>query len=505
MKKRKQVSDGPDGPTRTVDAAALAKANKKARKEQRRKERKENGQEQHPVAPQGKAIGGSQGRGESGGGAAVVTGRGISGSAWRKQEGVTLTGCEGDIPEPCFTFAQASFDTRIIEILSTSFAKPTAIQAQAWPIALSGCDMIAVSKTGSGKTIAFLLPAFQKLLLSTSSVTAISTKGLVLAPTRELACQIQDQATKFGEACAIRSVCLFGGAPKEPQIEAIERGAHIVVSTPGRLVDILGTGKCALDKLQVLVLDEADRMLDMGFGKQIQDVVKHVPTSRQTLLFSATWSQGVGSMASKILRNPIELRMGENDALEANADIKQVVMMTKELKKPSRLKEILDQLVLDSEGGIRRHDKAIIFVSRKDQCAPIVKQLRANGFLVDCMHGARPQHERTAIFQDFRDGKLRLLVATDVAARGLDVDDVRVVINYDMAGGNKPGHPDNVESYVHRIGRTARGGQGGVAYTFFINADRNNAADLISLLTKAGQEVPNALQLMSDQRALEKS
>merc|ERR1712166_521965 len=207
----------------------------------------------------------------------------------------------------------------------------------------------------------------------------------------------------------------------------------------------------------------------MGFGKQIRDVLRHAPATRQTLLFSATWPEGVKSLAAKILKNPIELQIGKHDALEANTDIKQVVIVTKELKKPNRLNEILNQLVSQSEGDdIRRHDKAIIFVSRKNQCAMMVEELEAKGFLVDSLHGDRPQDERTEIFRNFREVKLRLLVATEVAARGLDVDDIRVVVNYDMSGGNKPGHPENVDSYVHRIGRTARGGQSGVAYTFFI-------------------------------------
>jgi ATP-dependent RNA helicase DDX5/DBP2 len=319
---------------------------------------------------------------------------------------------------------------------------------------------------------------------------------IVLAPTRELACQILDETQKFGRPNGIRSVCCYGGAPKYPQIAALDRGVECVIATPGRINeiaaldrgvecviatpgrinDLIEMKKVDLSSVRFVVLDEADRMLDMGFEPQIRSIMSQVRDNhnRQTLLFSATWPKEIQKLAFDFLLDPIKINVGEINVLNANKDITQKIIMCSDGDKNHKIKEILKNLVGDAdqtEGskvkpsvdlGGKKHSKVIIFVAKKYMAHELANQLWEDGFAVDSLHGDRAQWERTKVIGAFKQGTLRLLVATDVAARGLDVKDVGVVVNYDMPAGT-----NGAEDYIHRIGRTGRAGAKGIAYTFF--------------------------------------
>lgn len=377
---------------------------------------------------------------------------------------------------------------------------------QSWPIALRGDDMICIAKTGSGKTCGFLLPSIHQHLQSGKASRGFRKPVLlVLAPTRELAVQIMDETKKFGRPLGINAVCCYGGSSKFPQIAQLERGVDCVIATPGRINDLLEMKKADLTNIKYLVLDEADRMLDMGFEPQIRSVIKHVPDNRQTLLFSATWPKEIQRLAFDFLTDPVQVNVGEVGVLNANKDIKQHIHMISESDKLEKLISILKDLTDVGEAdngedrrkdiGGKKHAKIIVFTAKKISCNDLANQLWDDGFAVDCLHGDRAQWERTKVINAFKDGTLRMLIATDVAARGLDVKDVGVVVNYDMPAGTNA-----VEDYVHRIGRTGRAGAKGVAHTFFTQGDRKCATQLVEVLSKAEQEIPSELQSMARPR-----
>ncbi|CAN0904204.1 DEAD-box ATP-dependent RNA helicase 14 [Linum grandiflorum] len=303
---------------------------------------------------------------------------------------------------------------------------------------------------------------------------------LVLSPTRELATQIQAEAVKFGRSSRISCTCLYGGAPKGPQLGQLDRGTDIVVATPGRLNDILEMRRVSLGQVSYLVLDEADRMLDMGFEPQIRKIVKEVPARRQTLMYTATWPKEVRKIAADLLVNPVQVNIGNVDELVANKSITQYIEVLAPMEKQRRLEQILRS----QEPG----SKVIIFCSTKKMCDQLARNL-ARQFGAAAIHGDKSQGERDYVLNQFRSGKSPLLVATDVAARGLDVKDIRVVVNYDF--------PTGVEDYVHRIGRTGRAGASGIAYTFFGEQDAKHAADLIKVLEGASQRVPPEIRDMA--------
>ncbi|KAL6970190.1 RNA helicase [Sarracenia purpurea var. burkii] len=384
---------------------------------------------------------------------------------------VTTTG--GDVPAPFMTFESTGFPPEILkELHFAGFSSPTPIQAQTWPIALQNRDIVATAKTGSGKTLGYLIPAFI-LLRQRHNNPQNGPTVLVLAPTRELATQIQDEAIKFGRSSRVSCTCLYGGAPKGPQLKELDRGADIVVATPGRLNDILEMKKIDFRQVSLLVLDEADRMLDMGFEPQIRKIVNEIPPRRQTLMFTATWPKEVRKIASDLLVNPVQVTIGSVDELAANKSITQYVEVVPQMEKQRRLEQILR--------AQERGSKVIIFCSTKRLCDQLARSIGRN-FGAAAIHGDKSQGERDWVLNQFRSGKSPILVATDVAARGLDIKDIRVVINYDF--------PTGVEDYVHRIGRTGRAGATGVAYTFFSDQDWKYAADLVKVLEGANQRVP---------------
>ncbi|KAG6484856.1 hypothetical protein ZIOFF_053381 [Zingiber officinale] len=358
------------------------------------------------------------------------------------------------------------------------FSSPTPIQAQTWPVALQNRDIVAIAKTGSGKTLGYLIPAFIHLRCCRNN-PQFGPTVLVLAPTRELASQIQDEALKFCRSSRISCACLYGGAPKGPQLKEIERGADIVIATPGRLNDFLEMKKISFRQVSLLVLDEADRMLDMGFEPQIMKIVNEIPPHRQTLMYTATWPKEVRKIANDLLKNPVQVNIGNVDELVANKSITQHIEVVAPMDKQRRLEQIL--------GTQERGSKIIIFCSTKRQCDQLARSLgRAFGAI--SIHGDKSQGERDHVLSQFRTGRAPILVATDVAARGLDIKDIRVVINFDF--------PTGIEDYVHRIGRTGRAGATGVAYTFFTDQDWKHAGDLVKVLEGANQRVPLEIREM---------
>jgi len=324
----------------------------------------------------------------------------------------------------------------------------------------------------------------------------VSPMLLVLAPTRELAVQIQEQAHSFGSPLRIRSMCCYGGAPKNQQIGMLQRGdINVVIATPGRLNDLLEMRKVDLSSIKYLVLDEADRMLDMGFEPQIRKIMAYVPKGDkrpQTMLFSATWPKEIQKLAFEFLSKPVQVVVGsltEANVPSANTDITQTVISCSESDKPDELVKLMKSLMKDPDGDkTKSMPKMIIFLAKKISCDQIANDLWSDGFAVDSIHGDRQQWERTKVINAFKSGVLRILVATDVAARGLDIKDVEVVINYDM--------PWSIEDYVHRIGRTGRAGRKGDAYTLFTRGDNKVASKLVDVMTRAEQEVPSWLQAM---------
>ncbi|XP_062095036.1 DEAD-box ATP-dependent RNA helicase 46-like [Humulus lupulus] len=390
---------------------------------------------------------------------------------YRQQHEVTASG--DNVPAPFATFEATGFPPEILrDIYSAGFSSPTPIQAQTWPIALQSRDIVAIAKTGSGKTLGYLMPAFM-LLRQRHNNAQNGPTVLVLAPTRELATQIQDEVIKFGRSSRVSCTCLYGGAPKGPQLKELDRGADIVVATPGRLNDILEMKKIDFGQISLLVLDEADRMLDMGFEPQIRKIVNEIPPRRQTLMYTATWPKEVRKIAGDLLVNPVQVNIGRVDELAANKAITQYVEVVPQMEKQRRLEQILRSQ--------ERGSKVIIFCSTKRLCDQLARTIGRN-FGAAAIHGDKSQGERDWVLSQFKSGKSPILVATDVAARGLDIKDIRVVVNYDF--------PTGVEDYVHRIGRTGRAGATGVSYTFFSEQDWKYAADLIKVLEGANQHVP---------------
>ncbi|XP_050305703.1 uncharacterized protein LOC126742769 isoform X2 [Anthonomus grandis grandis] len=388
-----------------------------------------------------------------------------------------------NVPQPNFNFEESSFPDYIMNVLlGQGFDDPTAIQAQGWPVVLSGRDLVGIAQTGSGKTLAYMLPATVHINSQPRPERGEGPIALILAPTRELAQQIQKVAHEFGLNTGIRNTCIFGGSPKGPQARDLERGVEIVIATPGRLIDFLEKGTTNLARCTYLVLDEADRMLDMGFEPQIRKIIKQIRPDRQVLMWSATWPKQVQALAEEFLVDYVQVNIG-GLALSANHNIKQVVEVCEEHEKEEKLNGLLKQIASD------RNNKIIVFVETKKKVDDITKAVKSVGFSAISIHGDKSQPERDYVLNEFRTGKFSILVATDVAARGLDVEDVKYVINYD--------YPNSSEDYVHRIGRTGRCQQIGTAYTFFTSNNQRQAKDLISVLEEADQVVSPKLQELS--------
>lgn len=389
------------------------------------------------------------------------------------------------IPNPVLTFEHAfhNYPEILDTIYSQKFTTPSPIQCQSWPVLLSGSDVIGIAQTGTGKTLAFLLPA---LIHIDGQITPRSERSgpscLVLSPTRELAQQIEMEVKKFHYK-GIRSLCIYGGGSRKEQIGAVEKGVEIVIGTPGRLNDLLMNGILSLEDVTYLVLDEADRMLDMGFEPEIKKIILDIRPDRQTVMTSATWPLGVQRMADQYLQHPVKVNVGSLD-LQACHTVTQLVEKIDSTDKKERIIKFINSM--------SSNDKLLMFVGKKLAVDDIASDLILRGIDIgiQTIHGDREQSDREQALADFKSGEARVLIATDVASRGIDVKDVTHVINYDF--------PRHIEEYVHRIGRTGRAGRSGTALTFVTREDWGSAHKLISIMTEANQEVPEWLHRMAD-------
>lgn len=308
--------------------------------------------------------------------------------------------------------------------------------------------------------------------------------ALVMAPTRELAQQIQEVANRFGISCGVRNACLFGGASKIPQIQTLNRGVQLVIGTPGRLIDLLQGGELQLKQCSYLVLDEADRMLDMGFEPQIRQIINQTRPDRQTLMFSATWPKEVRNLAGDFLNEYVQVNVGSLE-LSANHNIKQIIKICTEATKNEQLREIIDAIYKESQPNDR---KMLIFTNTKRTADKVAYGLERAGIRAESIHSDKSQFQRETILSKFREGRIDVMVATEVAARGLDVNNIKYVINYD--------YPMNSTDYIHRIGRTGRSGNTGTAYSLLTNENSGQLHDLIEVMKEANQEIdPELLRL----------
>ncbi|KAG0634638.1 P-loop containing nucleoside triphosphate hydrolase protein [Tuber brumale] len=388
-----------------------------------------------------------------------------------------------DVPKPVVDFDEAGFPSYVMnEVKAQGFAAPTAIQSQGWPMALSGRDVVGIAETGSGKTLTYCLPAIVHINAQPLLAPGDGPIVLVLAPTRELAVQIQQEVAKFGKSSRIRNTCVYGGVPKGPQVRDLSRGVEVLIATPGRLIDMLETNKTNLRRVTYLVLDEADRMLDMGFEPQIRKILGQIRPDRQTCMWSATWPKEVRQLASDFLNDFIQVNIGSLE-LSANHNIQQIVEVINDYDKRDRLIKHLEKVMDD------KNSKCLIFTGTKRTADDITRFLRQDGWPCLAIHGDKQQTERDWVLNEFKTGKSPIMVATDVASRGIDVRNITHVINFD--------YPNNSEDYVHRIGRTGRGGARGTAITFFTTNDAKQARDLLTVLREAKQQIPPELADMS--------
>jgi ATP-dependent RNA helicase RhlE len=363
------------------------------------------------------------------------------------------------------TFNDLDLAAPILEALAEEgYDAPTPIQAQAIPALLDGRDLIGIAQTGTGKTAAFALPILHRLR-DRRPTPKRACRALVLSPTRELASQIAESFRTYGRHLGLRVATVFGGVGHQPQVAALARGVDIVVATPGRLIDHL-TGRTAfLDAVEVFVLDEADQMLDMGFIQPIRRIVSYLPAQRQTLLFSATMPQAIASLANDLLTDPV--RVSVAPVATTVEKVEQRVIHVAHSDK----RMLLTKLLKGEADG-----RTLVFVRTKHGADRVVRQLEADGIAANAIHGNRSQGQREAALRKFRDGAVPVLVATDIAARGIDVDGVTHVINLDL--------PNVPEQYVHRIGRTARAGAAGVAISFCSAEERPFLRDIEKLIRR---------------------
>ncbi|KAH6722470.1 ATP-dependent RNA helicase dbp3 [Leptodontidium sp. MPI-SDFR-AT-0119] len=362
-----------------------------------------------------------------------------------------------------------------------NFKAPTPIQAAAWPFLFSGRDVIGVAETGSGKTMAFAVPCVRGILSLPANQKNKGPRAVIVSPTRELAMQSYDQIMELAKVSGLKAVCVYGGVPKDQQRQALKT-ADIVVATPGRLNDLINEGCADLSKAKYVVLDEADRMLDKGFEEEIRKIINTTPAlgKRQTLMFTATWPESVRTLAATFMTSPVKIAIGDNPTgdLRANTRIVQKVEVVDGRQKEYRLLQLLKQY----QSGAQKDDRILVFALYKKEATRLEMFIKGKGFRVAGIHGDLSQEQRTRSLDAFKKGTTPILVATDVAARGLDIPAVQLVINVTF--------PLTVEDYVHRIGRTGRAGMDGLAITLFTEHDKALSGSLINVLKAANQEVP---------------
>ncbi|KAG9459661.1 hypothetical protein H6P81_004169 [Aristolochia fimbriata] len=394
-----------------------------------------------------------------------------------------------DVPPPVRTFAEIDLGDALNQnIRRCKYVKPTPVQRHAIPISMAGRDLMACAQTGSGKTAAFCFPIISGVMkastpqrISTRGSRLVCPLGLILSPTRELSCQIHEEVKKFSYQTGVKVVVAYGGAPIHQQVRDLEKGVDILVATPGRLVDLVERARVSLQMIKYLALDEADRMLDMGFEPQIRKIVEQMdmpkPGIRQTMLFSATFPAEIQRLASDFLSNYIFLAVGR---VGSSTDlIHQKVEFVQEVDKRSHLMDVLHYQSANRNG---KQALTLVFVETKRGADMLENWLEKNGFPTTVIHGDKTQPEREQALRSFKTGATPIMVATDVAARGLDIPHVGHVINFDL--------PKDIDDYVHRIGRTGRAGKAGLATAFFSEENQNLAKALAELMQEANQEVP---------------
>ncbi|KAG5113255.1 hypothetical protein JHK82_036524 [Glycine max] len=411
-------------------------------------------------------------------------------------ESVPVEASGKDVPAPVNTFNEADLDEGLKRnIERCKYVKPTPVQRHAIPIVSAGRDLMACAQTGSGKTAAFCFPIISGILKGRyrSGFSSMPSPGaaiaypaaLILSPTRELSCQIRDEANKFAYQTGVKVVVAYGGAPITQQLRLLKKGVDILVATPGRLVDIIERERVSLTKIKYLALDEADRMLDMGFEHQIRKIVEQMhmppPGIRQTLLFSATFPNGIQKLASDFLSNYIFLSVGR-----VGSSTELIVQKIEPVQDMDKRDHLIKHLRRQSVHGFNgKHALTLVFVETKRGADVLEGWLLRSGFSAVAIHGDKVQMERERALRSFKSGVTPILVATDVASRGLDIPHVAHVINFDL--------PRDIDNYVHRIGRTGRAGKSGLATAFFSDKNSPIAKSLIGLLQEANQEVPSWL------------
>ncbi|XP_063147190.1 probable ATP-dependent RNA helicase DDX43 [Candoia aspera] len=407
---------------------------------------------------------------------------------WRKENNnITCDdlkdGEKRHIPNPICKFEDAfkHYPDIMENIRKVGFQKPTPIQSQAWPITLQGFDLIGIAQTGTGKTLAYLMPGFIHLDSQPVSREKRSGPGmLVLTPTRELALQVEAECSKYSYK-GMKSICIYGGGDRKGQINVVTKGVDIVIATPGRLNDLQMNSFINLRSITYLVLDEADRMLDMGFEPQIMKILLDIRPDRQTVMTSATWPDGVRRLAKSYLKDPMIVYVGTLD-LAAVSTVEQKIVVIPEEEKRAFTRYFVDTMKSD--------DKVIIFVGKKLTADDLSSDFGLQGIPVQSLHGNREQCDREQALEDFKKGRVRILIATDLASRGLDVQDITHVFNFDF--------PRNIEEYVHRVGRTGRAGRMGEAVTLVTRNDWRIASELIDILERGNQVIPEELISMAE-------
>ncbi|MCP5026019.1 MAG: DEAD/DEAH box helicase [Actinomycetia bacterium] len=388
---------------------------------------------------------------------------------------------DGPVDEPSDGFATLGLRPEILGTLEAlGYTEPTPIQRETIPLLLTGADVLGQAATGTGKTAAFALPVVNGIEADAPKVPV----ALVLVPTRELAVQVSDAMLGYGQAQRIKVVAIYGGQPIHHQLQALDRGVHVIVATPGRARDHLERGSLSLDTVRTVILDEADEMLDMGFSEDLEAILERTPNERQTVLFSATMPPRINSIAKRFQRDPVRVQISRTDTNADKALVRQAAYMVQRHHKPAALGRILD---------IEDPQSALVFCKTRTDVDELTVQLNNRGYRAEALHGGMDQRQRDRVMARLRDGTAELLVATDVAARGLDVDTLTHVVNFDV--------PTAPASYVHRIGRVGRAGRQGVAITLVEPRNRRQLAN-IEHLTKtkiAIQKVPSVADLKARQ------
>jgi ATP-dependent RNA helicase DDX5/DBP2 len=402
-------------------------------------------------------------------------------------------------PPPCLHFDRAPFpDALRVQLGAQGFVLPSPVQASSWPIAVTGRDVLAIAKTGSGKTLGFLLPVLARCVREKAAARG-APLAIIMAPTRELALQIKAEADKFGKSVGCAAVAVYGGASRAGQVAALRRGCQLIIGTPGRIKDVLDVaGHCgdpcvSVSSLSMLVLDEADRMLDMGFEKDMRNIVWYAfdGRPRQTFLFSATWPLDVQGIAADFLTEEARVTIGAGgQRLTASATVTQRVHVIQE---KDRLPTFTKLMAPFRRGGPHHGQRVIVFANRKTTVRKLAEHCARAGLAVERLSGDRSQSQRESTVKRFKAGTVTCVVATDVAARGLDIKGIARVINYELPS-------DDFQDYVHRIGRTGRAGESGEADSLFTDGDRHYGPELVRIMREAGQVVPPALARLTPQK-----